>query len=188
MFSPFYENYGADAILSGAEPVYVPLHPPELNFDADELEAAFRQRPKALILCNPSNPTGKVFTLEELTRSDTAARRGIRNVPDAEAADNLRNLCERVLQPLRDAYGKPVRVGSGYRSPELNRAVGGVAASQHVKGEAADIAIDGVSARDLFNRIVALGIEFDQLILYANFVHVSRKRNRMQKLYAKGVS
>ena len=66
VFSPFYENYGADTILSGAEPIYVPLNPPEFSFDADVLEAAFRQHPKALILCNPSNPCGKVFTLEEL--------------------------------------------------------------------------------------------------------------------------
>ena len=66
IFSPFYENYGADTILSGAEPVYVPLHPPEFNFDPVELEQAFQQHPKALILCNPSNPCGKVFTKEEL--------------------------------------------------------------------------------------------------------------------------
>lgn len=66
VFSPFYENYGADTILSGAEPIYVPLYPPEFNFDPDELEAAFKQRPKALILCNPSNPCGKVFTYDEL--------------------------------------------------------------------------------------------------------------------------
>ena len=66
IFSPFYENYGADTILSGAEPVYVPLHPPEFNFDPAELEQAFQQHPKALILCNPSNPCGKVFTKEEL--------------------------------------------------------------------------------------------------------------------------
>lgn len=66
VFSPFYENYGADAILSGAEPIYVPLYPPEFNFRADELEAAFKQHPKALILCNPSNPCGKVFTYTEL--------------------------------------------------------------------------------------------------------------------------
>ena len=66
VFSPFYENYGADTILSGAEPIYVPLYPPEFNFNADELENAFRQHPKALILCNPSNPCGKVFTYEEL--------------------------------------------------------------------------------------------------------------------------
>ena len=66
VFSPFYENYGADTILSGAEPIYVPLYPPEFGFNADELEAAFRQKPKALILCNPSNPCGKVFTYDEL--------------------------------------------------------------------------------------------------------------------------
>ncbi len=66
VFSPFYENYGADTILSGAEPIYVPLYPPEFNFSTDELEAAFRQKPKALILCNPSNPCGKVFTYDEL--------------------------------------------------------------------------------------------------------------------------
>ena len=66
VFSPFYENYGADAILSGAEPVYVPLDPPEFDFDAGVLEEAFKQHPKALILCNPSNPCGKVFTYEEL--------------------------------------------------------------------------------------------------------------------------
>lgn len=66
IFSPFYENYGADTILSGAEPIYVPLNPPEFSFDADVLEAAFKQKPKALILCNPSNPCGKVFTHDEL--------------------------------------------------------------------------------------------------------------------------
>ncbi|MBQ8515213.1 MAG: aminotransferase class I/II-fold pyridoxal phosphate-dependent enzyme [Ruminococcus sp.] len=66
VFSPFYENYGADTILSGAEPIYVPLIPPSFRFDADVLEAAFKQHPKALILCNPSNPCGKVFTYEEL--------------------------------------------------------------------------------------------------------------------------
>lgn len=66
VFSPFYENYGADTILSGAEPIYVPLYPPEFRFRPEELEAAFLQHPKALILCNPSNPSGKVFTLEEL--------------------------------------------------------------------------------------------------------------------------
>jgi len=66
IFSPFYENYGADTILSGAQPVYVPLYPPAFRFNPDELEAAFKQHPKALILCNPSNPCGKVFTLEEL--------------------------------------------------------------------------------------------------------------------------
>ena len=67
VFSPFYENYGADTILSGADPIYVPLIPPTFRFDADVLEDAFRQKPKAIIVCNPSNPCGKVFTREELT-------------------------------------------------------------------------------------------------------------------------
>nr|WP_325185838.1 aminotransferase class I/II-fold pyridoxal phosphate-dependent enzyme [uncultured Oscillibacter sp.] len=66
VFSPFYENYGADTILSGAEPIYVPLTPPEFRFDPEALEDAFRQHPKALVLCNPSNPCGRVFTREEL--------------------------------------------------------------------------------------------------------------------------
>ncbi|GIM30134.1 aminotransferase [Clostridium polyendosporum] len=66
VFSPFYENYTADAILAGAEPIYVPLIPPEFNYDKEALRRAFEQRPKALILCNPSNPVGKVFTKEEL--------------------------------------------------------------------------------------------------------------------------
>jgi L-glutamine---4-(methylsulfanyl)-2-oxobutanoate aminotransferase len=66
VFSPFYENYTADSILSGAQPIFVSLRPPMFNFNVDELEAAFKQKPKALILCNPSNPTGKVFTYDEL--------------------------------------------------------------------------------------------------------------------------
>ena len=66
VFSPFYENYGADTILSGAEPIYVPLMPPDYRFDPEVLEDAFRQQPKALVMCNPSNPCGKVFTREEL--------------------------------------------------------------------------------------------------------------------------
>jgi aspartate/methionine/tyrosine aminotransferase len=66
VFSPFYENYGADTILSGAEPLYVELTPPDYGFDRDQLRRAFRQGPKAIIVCNPSNPSGKVFTREEL--------------------------------------------------------------------------------------------------------------------------
>jgi len=66
VFSPFYENYGADTILSGADPIYVPLHPPEFAFDPDELKKAFEKGARALVLCNPSNPTGKVFSKQEL--------------------------------------------------------------------------------------------------------------------------
>lgn len=74
VFSPFYENYGADAILSGAEPVYVPLTPPAFSFDSAVLRRAFEQRPKALILCNPSNPTGKVFRRDELDQIAALAK------------------------------------------------------------------------------------------------------------------
>ena len=75
IFSPFYENYGADTILSGAEPIYVPLTPPAFNFDPEVLENAFRQHPKALILCNPSNPCGEVFTRAELETIAALAKR-----------------------------------------------------------------------------------------------------------------
>ena len=75
VFSPFYENYGADTILSGAEPIYVPLNPPDFTFDPNVLESAFKQDVKALILCNPSNPSGKVFTRNELrTIADLAIK------------------------------------------------------------------------------------------------------------------
>ena len=83
IFSPFYENYGADTILSGAEPIYVPLVPPDFHFDANVLEDAFRQHPKALVLCNPSNPCGKVFTREELeTIAAQAARYDVYVITD----------------------------------------------------------------------------------------------------------
>ena len=75
VFSPFYENYGADAVLSGAEPIYVPLVPPQFSFKPEKLENAFRQRPRAIILCNPSNPCGKVFTREELEIIAALARK-----------------------------------------------------------------------------------------------------------------
>ena len=83
IFSPFYENYGADTILSGAEPIYVPLVPPDFHFDANVLEDAFRQHPKARVLCNPSNPCGKVFTREELeTIAALAARYDVYVITD----------------------------------------------------------------------------------------------------------
>ncbi|MBP3718469.1 MAG: pyridoxal phosphate-dependent aminotransferase [Eubacterium sp.] len=75
VFSPFYENYGADAILSGAEPIYVPLNPPEFTFDPVELENAFKQDVKAIIVCNPSNPSGKVFSYNELSQIADLAKR-----------------------------------------------------------------------------------------------------------------
>ena len=75
VFSPFYENYGADAILSGAEPIYVPLAPPAFDYDPKVLEAAFAQGAKAIIVCNPSNPCGKVFTREELMEIEALAEK-----------------------------------------------------------------------------------------------------------------
>jgi aspartate/methionine/tyrosine aminotransferase len=74
IFSPFYENYGADTILTGAVPIYVPLHPPDFLFDPEALKKAFEQRPKAIVLCNPSNPSGKVFTRSELELISNLAR------------------------------------------------------------------------------------------------------------------
>jgi aminotransferase len=98
VFSPFYENYGADTILSGAEPIYVPLYPPEFNFKIEELEAAFRQRPKALILCNPSNPTGKVFTEDELKTIAALAEKYDAFVITDEVYEHI------VYEPYRHVY------------------------------------------------------------------------------------
>lgn len=98
VFSPFYENYGADTILSGAEPIYVPLIPPDFHFDPEVLEDAFRQRPKAMILCNPSNPTGKVFTREELEFIATLAIRYDTYVITDEVYEHI------IYEPYRHVY------------------------------------------------------------------------------------
>lgn len=98
VFSPFYENYGADTILTGAQPIYVPLHPPTFNFNADELEAAFKQHPKAIILCNPSNPCGKVFTYEELETIADLAKRYDAYVITDEVYEHI------VYEPNRHVY------------------------------------------------------------------------------------
>jgi hypothetical protein len=129
------------------------------------------------------------FYLDEFTVSGVAEKKGIKNIPPDEAVENLTALCVHVLQPVRNSAGKSILISSGYRCPELNKAVGGVPTSQHVKGEAADIYCEGMSARDLFTLIQSLGITFDQLILYPTFVHVSfcEGKNRGMVLYAKGV-
>jgi uncharacterized protein YcbK (DUF882 family) len=129
------------------------------------------------------------FYLDEFTKSNVAAKRGIKNTPSDEAVENMTALCANVLQRVRDIVGKPVCISSGYRSGELNEAVGGAPESQHARGEAADIYCKGVNARNLFSLIQSLGIEFDQLILYPTFVHVSYSegKNRKQVLYSKGV-
>ena len=130
----------------------------------------------------------KYFTLNELTASATAKRKGIDNTPDATVRANLTALVANILDPLREAYGKPIVVSSGYRSPKLNRAVGGAAKSQHVTGQAADIHTLSDTPADnkkLFDLIQSLKLPFDQLINEYNFnwVHVSfSPRNRRQVL------
>lgn len=132
----------------------------------------------------------KNFTLEELCASDTAKAKGIRNVPDTQQMLNLCALVHKVLQPLRDIYGGSIKIGSGFRSPALNKAVGGVSNSQHMKGEAADLCIDGdiQKGKQWIEIIRSLG-EYDQLIWEKNpktgnyWVHVSYRadgKNRKQ--------
>ena len=124
----------------------------------------------------------KNFTLEELTASATAKAKGIRNEPGQTDIVNLCGLVHNVLQPLRDWWGKEVKIGSGYRSLALNRAVGGVANSQHMKGEAADLCIDGdIQKGKSWFQFIKQHCEFDQLIWERNpktgayWVHVSYK-------------
>lgn len=131
----------------------------------------------------------KNFTLEEFTASTTAKAKGITNVPSTQQMANLCALVHHVLQPLRDAMGHDVKIGSGYRCPRLNQAVGGVSNSQHLKGEAADLCIDGdkTKGRKWFSWIQA-HCDFDQLIWEHNakgtyWVHVSYRsdgKNRKQ--------
>lgn len=122
------------------------------------------------------------FTLDEFTRSDKARELGINNEPGEKELAALRVLVKRTIQPLRDKLGVPVRVNSGYRCPELNKAVGGVPTSQHQKGEAADLSIDG-KASDILKALESSNIPFDQAILYRkqNFLHVSLKLDGVQR-------
>lgn len=132
------------------------------------------------------------FTLEELTHSNTAVSRGIANIPNDEEIKKLTLLAENILQPLRDLVCKPIIINSGFRNSEVNKLVGGVPNSQHAKGEAADIRVNGVNVRDLFKTIIESDLPFDQVILYDNssnhFVHISysSERQRKQILYSKG--
>ena len=111
------------------------------------------------------------FTLEELTNSQTAVRQGIDNVPPPHELQNLFRVAE-ILEQVRDLVGKPINVSSGYRSPSLNKAIGGAPDSAHVKGLAADINAYGMSARDLALKIQASGILYDQLIYEGTWVHI----------------
>ena len=132
------------------------------------------------------------FTLEEMTKSQTGSRKGIDNTPTPEVVENLKQLCENVLEKIRIHFGRPLTVNSGYRGPALNKAIGGAKNSQHMTGQAADIEIAGVDNKILFCWIRD-NIEFDQLILEyykegvsdSGWVHVSwnSKGNRKQVLF-----
>ena len=104
------------------------------------------------------------FSLNELTKSQTAERKGIDNTPSAEHQENLKSLCEMILQPIRDHFGQVVSVSSGYRSPELCVAIGSSTKSQHARGESADFEIFGVSNKELADYINE-NLDYDQLIL-----------------------
>lgn len=134
---------------------------------------------------------GRFFTWAELTVSSTARRLGLDNTPTPEAQQALAVLTAYVLDPLRASLGARLRVTSGYRSPAVNEAVDGSATSQHMKGEAVDLMVDGLGAEELAAVIVRARIPFDQLIWYApergGHVHVSlttTRANRRQLLHA----
>ena len=119
------------------------------------------------------------FTLEEMCASATAKAKGIKNQPDTQAIVILTALCVCVLEPLRKWWGKEMKIGSGYRCPALNKAVGGVSNSQHMTGQAADLCIDGDKTKGLkWFEYIRRNLIFDQLILEHNaketfWVHVS---------------
>ena len=129
----------------------------------------------------------KYFSISEMLKSDTAIKQRLWNGAPKEAEENLRALVDEVLDPLREAYGKPIRVNSGYRCPKLNNLVGGSPNSQHMRGEAADIQPVVGNEADLpeLARILIANGKFDQLIIYPTFIHVSYRRlgwNRKQVL------
>jgi zinc D-Ala-D-Ala carboxypeptidase len=124
------------------------------------------------------------FSLEEFTKSQSASRLRIDNTPPEDVIKNLTNLCIHVLEKVRLNYGRPVIVNSGYRSPALNKVIGGSRNSQHMSGQAADIEVPGIDNRFLFNWIKD-NLQFDQLILEfykpgipdSGWVHVSWNSN-----------
>ena len=129
----------------------------------------------------------KSFSWSEFTKSDTAKRLHINNeICDWDVRDNIKALVENILQPLRDAWGGPIFINSGYRCKELNEAVGGVETSQHAKGEAADCGVTDPYA--LAKLLLHMNLDFDQIVVYPSFLHISHKRdgeNRRQVVYAK---
>ena len=131
----------------------------------------------------------KNFSFKEFEASNIAASEGIKNViTSEEVKHSIAELVSHVLQPLRDLLGAPLHINSGYRCKALNARVGGVATSQHCKGEAADISSPYFQPIDIARRIVAEQLPYDQLIIYPTFVHVSHKgkwsaKQRHQLLY-----
>jgi len=132
----------------------------------------------------------KNFVLSEITRSNTAKRKGISNEPKKEHLENLQRLVTNLIQPMRDALG-PIRVTSGYRSPKLNRSIGGSSKSQHCKGQALDLQFwkDGQMVnKEIYNWVLSNDIEFDQMINEFDFawIHISlvKENNRKQVLEA----
>ena len=130
------------------------------------------------------------FSLNELTRSQTAERKGINNTPSVEHQENLKSLCTNVLQRVRDHFGQVVTISSGYRSPELCVAIGSKTTSQHAKGEAADFEIFGVSNKELADWI-HYNTQYDQLILEywkesdpnSGWVHCSYSQGKNRRQY-----
>ena len=133
---------------------------------------------------------GDFFTIDELTESTKAKEKGIDNTPTEEVKENLYLLIKEVLDPTRLAYGSYIKVNSGYRSSELNIALGGAASSQHIKGQAADITGGSVDKNKEIFKIIAESGNFDQLIWEKNgtWVHVSYKENGNRKEILKEVS
>jgi len=130
----------------------------------------------------------KYFTIRELTRSATARRLGIDNKPPARAVAALHELVEQVLDPLREAWGGPIKVNSGYRCPELNEAVGGTPSSQHQRGEAADITVGSPKRnRRLLALIKQLNLPVDQCIDEKGciWIHVSHRPGHNRRMYMK---
>ncbi len=157
-------------------------------------QLAAAAKPAAITSVSPEMKLSEHFNLKEFTKSETATRKRIDNTPNLEHANNLRMVCENMLEPVRKHFGKPVRINSGYRGPALNKAVGGSAKSQHCNGEAVDFEIDGLPNPDLA-KWVAQNCDFDQIILEfydpkegpnSGWVHASysKGKNRKQKLTA----